>query len=383
MKLDHAFQQFDAQLREFIRRTRATGRQSEDLPSDDPAFNELALNLFALQFEHNRPFHQFCRARGASSISHWTQIPALPTSAFKEWEVTCLPAGTRTAVFLSSGTTGQTPGRQFHHEASLALYGASLIPWFRRHLLPDEPTRGGASPLFLSLTPSPGSAPHSSLVHMFAVIAEEQKQPNAMFAGGLDREGNWVVDTNRAAERLRQSEREQRPALLLGTAFSFVHLLEYLEAKGERFRLPARSRVLETGGYKGRSRALPRADLHTWISRTLGIEPHSIVCEYGMSELSSQAYDHIAGQPFQDDQRVFRFPPWARARLISPETGLEVADGQQGLIQVFDLANAWSVLAIQTDDIGIRRQSGFELLGRAAHAEPRGCSLMTSQISPR
>jgi hypothetical protein len=43
---------------------------------------------------------------------------------------------------------------------------------------------------------------------------------------------------------------------------------------------------------------------------------------------------------------------------------------------VFDLANAWSVLAIQTEDIGVRRGGGFELLGRMKTAEPRGCSLM-------
>jgi len=35
----------------------------------------------------------------------------------------------------------------------------------------------------------------------------------------------------------------------------------------------------------------------------------------------------------------------------------------------------YSVLAIQTEDLGIRRGTGFELLGRAAKAEPRGCSL--------
>ncbi|HTY87399.1 MAG TPA: hypothetical protein VMB80_08035 [Candidatus Acidoferrum sp.] len=52
-------------------------------------------------------------------------------------------------------------------------------------------------------------------------------------------------------------------------------------------------------------------------------------------------------------------------------------EGEAGLIRVFDLANVFSVLAIQTEDIGIRRGNGFELVGRAASAEPRGCSLMT------
>ena len=49
--------------------------------------------------------------------------------------------------------------------------------------------------------------------------------------------------------------------------------------------------MLETGGYKGRSRALPKAELHALITERLGVPPSHIVCEYGMSELSSQAYE--------------------------------------------------------------------------------------------
>jgi len=67
--------------------------------------------------------------------------------------------------------------------------------------------------------------------------------------------------------------------------------------------------------------------------------------------------------------------------VISPETGELVGEGQTGLIRVFDLANVWSVMAVQTEDLAIRRGSGFELLGRAAEAEPRGCSLMASAES--
>lgn len=65
-------------------------------------------------------------------------------------------------------------------------------------------------------------------------------------------------------------------------------------------------------------------------------------------------------------------------RVISPETQAEVAEGETGLIQVTDLANVASVLAVQTSDLGIRRGNGFELLGRAPTVEPRGCSLMTA-----
>ena len=186
----------------------------------------------------------------------------------------------------------------------------------------------------------------------------------------------WIWKLRGNSWRRRAPTR--KPLLILGTAFSFVHLLDYWAELGERFALPAGSCVLETGGYKGRSRSMPRADLHALITRGLGISPERIVCEYGMSELSSQAYDcavSAVSLPLPAP-RSFRFPPWARVQIVSPETGEEVAEGQTGLIRVFDLANVWSVMAIQTEDLGTRCGEGFILKGRAALAESRGCSLM-------
>jgi hypothetical protein len=128
------------------------------------------------------------------------------------------------------------------------------------------------------------------------------------------------------------------------------------------------------------------------MAQRLGIAQEHIVCEYGMSELSSQGYEVRSGEcgvgsgeaQSQLGSRLyaarstpaFQFPPWARVQIVSPETGLEVAQGETGLIRVFDLANVYSVMAIQTEDLGIRRGDGFELLGRAVMSEPRGCSLM-------
>ena len=129
---------------------------------------------------------------------------------------------------------------------------------------------------------------------------------------------------------------------------------------------------------------MPKAELHELITKHLGVPKTHIVCEYGMSELSSQAYDHtiadcrlqIADCPPTEASRVFRFPSWARAQIVSPETGQPVNEGEVGLIRVFDLANVRSVLALETEDLGVWRGDGLELIGRAALAEPRGCSLM-------
>jgi hypothetical protein len=370
---------FAARLRDFIAQSASPEADGAGEGADSD-FNGLALSLFALQFTHNAAYRQFCESRKKTPITVkvWRDIPALPAAGFKEFELTSLPVTERAHVFHSSGTTGQKPGRHFHSAESLALYEDSLLPWFQRHLLPDLASSGvaGEKLRFIALTPPPAEAPHSSLVHMFGTVQREFSLADSVFLGRMEGDGVWSLDVAKTLAVLRESIAANIPVALLGTAFNYVHLLDHLEPADICLQLPAGSRALETGGYKGRSRVLPKAELHALMTRHLGLPPSEIVCEYGMSELSSQAYDGVAGIS-ADLSGTFHFPPWARVQIVSPETGREVAVGETGLIRIFDLANVWSVMAVQTEDLGVRRVDGFELLGRAAAAEPRGCSLMS------
>ena len=378
-------------LQEFIRRT-SPQTPTSDRPTDEASgleFNALACELFRHQLESNKAYARLCRNRGVTDglISDWRQIPAIPTQAFKELEVTSLEPAERALVFHSSGTSEQKPSRHFHSSASLALYEASLIPWFEHHLLADldllvdQQLLGPLDrPGMIFLTPDPTAVPHSSLAHMMGTVKQTFASSDSLFAGALDAQGAWVLDLDRLLFALRKSMCANRPLWILGTAFNFVHLLDHFEAHNMRYRLASGSRVMETGGYKGRSRTLTKAELHAGIQRHLGIAAGHIACEYGMSELSSQAYDlRIDGDHPTDSAvtRTFQFPPWARARLVSPETGNEVADGEVGLIEVVDLANAYSAVAVRTEDLGRRRGGAFELIGRVSDAESRGCSLMS------
>jgi len=401
----------------------ATSRANNEPPhvgSYEKDFNQLALELFALQFKHNAADRKICAARGLTPevVEHWTQIPAVPTAAFKELDLTCLAPAEHTAVFHSSGTTEQKPSRHFHNAESLAVYEASLWSGFQANVAMGAPNSDSAcfpsgivradseigAPSarqfqLIILTPPPTQAPHSSLVHMFETVRQKLGGAETAFVGKLAADGSWALDFNVVVDALSSGgdgaspppqTPDARPLLLLGTAFSFVHLLDFLAERNLRFDLPAGSRVMETGGYKNRSRSIPKTELHQFITERLGIPLSRIICEYGMSELSSQAYDRVTGDGWRVTDkdsgtschlspvtRHFEFPPWARVQVISPETGREVADGETGLVRVFDLANVFSVMAIQTEDMGVRRDEHFELIGRATLAEPRGCSLMT------
>jgi hypothetical protein len=356
---------FAARLRRFILET---GTASPKARSDKSRFGSMALELFGLQFAHNAAYRCFCEGQGIipGRLRDWTGIPAVPAAAFKETDLTSLPAARRARIFHSSGTTGHQPSRHFHSDESLRVYEESLLAGFAANFLGSRsPTRQR----MLFLTPPAEAAPHSSLVYMFETLRAHFGTKDSIFAGRAELNGGWQLDARAAIRALQATVEKGEPVLVFGTAFSYVHLLDYLSEHHHAFVLPAGSRLMETGGYKGRSRTLPRAELHALLRRQLGVL--EIVCEYGMSELSSQAYAGLHGE-----SEPFQFPAWVRVRIVSPETGNDVADGQAGLIRVFDLANVYSVIAIQTEDLGVRRGTGFELVGRAETAEARGCSLM-------
>lgn len=362
--------------------------------ANESTFADLALQLFALQFEGVPIYRQWCESRGRvpARVSRWCDIPVLPTRVFQDFEVSSLPAHARTRLFLSSGTVSQARSRHHHGEESLRLYESSLLPWFTRHVMPARAS-SGLEPFpspnrLLVLTPRGAEAPNSSLVHMFETVARSISFARIEFVGRIGSDGGWELEMDRTIAFLDACAEAGQPVVVLGTAFSFVHLLDELAARGRRFALPAGSRCMETGGYKGRSRSLPRRELHALIGAGLGIQQRAIVCEYGMSELSSQAYDRVVeGSAFASgasgSDPVFHFPPWARVRVVSPESGEGVAEGEPGLVQVFDLANVYSVGAVQTEDLALRRGLGFELVGRAAEAPPRGCSLMMDESERR
>lgn len=344
--------------------------------TDDAAFDALARRVFAWQFEHNAPFAAWCRRRGRTParITHWTEIPAVPTAAFREVALVAGDPASADAIFRTSGTTRGTERRGTHYVLDVSLYDQSLLPQFAAMVLPD-----GIRPLMLSLVPAPRDLPDSSLAHMIAVVIERLgAEGSGWFATVAD-----GLQLDRLDDALRTAIHESRPVCLLATSFSFVHWLDALAASDTRYTLPDGSRLMDTGGFKGRSREVGEAELRAAYAERFAIPASHCVNEYGMTELCSQFYDaslfDLVRHGTLGPARKLG-PPWTRTRIVDFETLEPVPDGSEGLLQHFDLANANSVIAVQTEDIGVRVADGFRLLGRASGATPRGCSIAMDEL---
>jgi hypothetical protein len=360
-------------------RARAMVRAFEARAPMPESFDRLACDLARFQAENIEGYARLCRARGVDvlKLERAADAPAVPTDAFKLTRVATFPAADAAAVFRTSGTTSDSRGT--HAMRDVATYDAAALAFGRCMLLSsradlaaaEPPTRGDDAPRRLPIAvlgPPPSAAPDSSLTHMFALFARELGTPASDAETFLLENG--VFDLATFDDRVARALVEGTPVLVLATSFALVHLLDALG--DDVFRLPQGSRVMQTGGFKGRAHTVDEAVLRREVARALMIEPGAVLSEYGMTELSSQFYEAPPG-PYLE-------PPWARVVPVDPETLAPVRDGEIGIARIEDLMNVDSAFAVLAGDRVRRRGAGFELLGRAPGAPPRGCSIAIDEM---
>jgi len=237
-----------------------------------------------------------------------------------------------------------------------ALYDAALLAGFDRFVLRDA-----ARLRYFNLVPNPRERPHSSLGYMMARVSASRGDGKTRW---YLRGDNLLIDE--LITDIGNAATEGSAVCIAATAFALVYLLDALESRGLKFTLPPASRIMETGGFKGRTRTIERSELYARLRDAFGLGYETIVSEYGMCELSSQYYARAGG--------AFAGPPWLRTRVVGPDrTTLPL--GIVGSLLHIDLANRASCIAIQTEDLGTMTAGGLTLAGRDRDALPRGCSL--------
>lgn len=338
--------------------------------ADASGFDRLALEVFAHQFEHNQPYRRFCltRERTPANVGDWREIPAMPIAGFKQLDLSCGPPE---KVFLSTGTSAGVDRRSRHLLPDLRLYRTAARCGLKALLFPDQERLR-----ILSLVHSPAVLPDSSLAQMVSWAIEDFGSQSSAYAIDAQR-----IDFEAVVSTLQEAERSGELVCLMTTTGALIRLLDALSEKRLSFRLPHGSRLMDTGGDKGAPRHLSRNGLLHAVWNSFAIPGYFAVNEYGMAELSSQFYDNVIRdrRNGMHGPRKKVAPPWVRTRVLDPASLAPVRTGERGILCHYDLANAGSVMAVLTEDIGVETEGGFQLAGRATGAELRGCSLALSE----
>lgn len=304
-------------------------------------FEAAALEVFRRQASECPPYRAYLDLIGvrAEEVRSVREIPYLPIRLFKSHDVYCGRTAPE-AVFTSSATSGMTPSR--HPMQSLRLYEQAFRGAFRTFY--GDPARWS----LYALLPSYLQRKGSSLVYMADRLIAE------CGSGGF-----YLDDYEKL---LRDMAADAKPKILLGVSYA---LWDLAERHAPKLRNTV---VMETGGMKGRREELPKAEFHRILCDAFGVtEIHS---EYGMAELTSQAYS--AGG------NLFRCPAWMRVKARDVNDPFDpLPAGARGGLNIADLANCWSCAFVQTEDVGrVFADGSFEVEGRIDHADIRGCNLL-------
>ena len=284
--------------------------------ADEAAFEAAALEVFRRQAAECAPYREYLSLIGVrpGEVRTADAIPYLPIGLFKTHEVYC--GGTEPeAVFTSSATTGMTPSR--HPMRSLSLYEQAFRASFQTFY--GEPARWS----------------------LYALL------PNYL---------------RRKGSLLGAMRRDPKPKILLGVSYALWDLAERYAPKLDD------TIVMETGGMKGYREEIPKAEFHKILCDAFGVD--RIHSEYGMAELTSQAYSQGGN--------IFRCPAWMRVAARDVNDPFDrLPAGSRGGLDIADLASWWSCAFIQTQDVGrVAADGAFEVEGRIDHSDIRGCNLL-------
>ncbi len=314
----------------------------KEVAAEPTRFEECALEMFAFQAKECATYRRYielieCNVEQVKSIE---QIPFMPIELFKSCDVYSI-AQPAEAIFTSSSTTGSIPSR--HPMASLSHYEKVAANAFEREF-------GTLADLTIyALLPGYLEREGSSLIYMVERFIERSKG------------GGFFLRNHE--ELIHELTNNPDPKILLGVTYALLDLADRGALKLEN------TIIMETGGMKGTRAELPKSELHKILCSAFSVD--YIASEYGMAELTSQAYSHAEG--------LFTSPPWMRVliRDINDPFTL-LPNGSRGGINIVDLASWHSCAFIQTQDIGRTEGESFRIEGRVNRSEIRGCNLLVN-----
>ena len=309
------------------------------------AFDTAALELFRYQAERCAPYRRYIELLGVEpeEVKRVEDIPMLPIELFKSEDVYC--GDTPPEIIFTSSNTGSTvPSR--HMMASLEIYRKSFTAAFKEFY--GDPKQWS----IYGLLPNYLEREGSSLVYMVDTLIRE------CGSGGF-----YLHDYERLIDDMRA---DAKPKILLGVSYALWDLAEQYAPKLDN------TVVMETGGMKGRREEISKSALHEILCGGFGVE--RIASEYGMAELTSQAYSAGEG--------IFCTPQWMRVMVRDVNDPFDHAPlGGRGGIDIIDLSNIYSCAFIQTQDVGrVLGDGAFMIDGRISGSDIRGCNLLVHDM---
>ncbi|MCD8217986.1 MAG: acyl-protein synthetase [Clostridiales bacterium] len=344
----------------------------DDQLRKDIVMTRQMLDLTEYHREHCAAYQRMLTAMGydASKITHYGGIPFLPVTLFKKLRLSSLDEGQEDyKVITSSGTGGQARSQivldgetRIRQQQALASIGGDFVGTERM-------------PMLIIDCPATVKKRNHYSARTAGILGFSLFGTHRTYAL---RDENMSLDIEAVSSFLERFGGQK--FLVFGfTYIVWKYLLQVLEEKELHFDM-SQAVLVHGGGWKRlENEAVSRAEYKRRIAGTCGIA--HVMDYYGMAEQSGSIFMECpCGNLHCSD--------FSAVLIRRPQDFSLCRTGETGLIQVMSvLPKSYPGHSLLTEDegriLGVddcpcgRKGAYFEVLGRARHAELRGCSEMT------
>lgn len=323
--------------------------------SGDP--DAIAARLHELASANNRAVARY-RQRSVADLG-------IPDTAFRGASVFHFDESSIARTFRTSGTSGPDRGSAAYSERGLDLMKRSIVANGRRHVF-----AGLDRPAVVRLVPESRVIPDGVMPYGMEILSQTFGAPEASESVV----GPTGLDLERLIVLLDRAVVDRRPVVMIGGSFAFVHLCDALTGRGKSWELPAGSRMIDAGGFKGRSRELDVDALRGAVGTVFGIARDRCNNIFGMTELASQLYDAADVPLGPKGERPKGTTHFVGPRVRDPFSWRHASRGP-GLLEVADLCILDRPHVVLTGDWAVAGEHGVAITGRVRPSESRGCAL--------
>jgi hypothetical protein len=355
-----------------------------EIPQRDK--EELLLPLFRdlcrTMAENCPPYGRFLERVGLP-VRHWREladIPPLPVSMFKLFELRAVPASQVVRELRSSSTTGTLPSRIFVDKTTAFRQARALAAVLKEHI------GGGRRPCLVLDSPDTVAA-GDRLSARGAAIRGIANFASSLHYAFQTLPGGELTPDFAAIDSFFSGCAGAQPLLFGFTYIVWSRFVLEMEKRGLAFAASGAT-VLHSGGWKKLTvQAVSREAFSSRTAAIIGCSPAAILDFYGMVEQVGTVFvDCPAGNKHA--------PAFADFIVRAPYTMAPVAPGQEGLIEVLSvLPGSYPGLALLTEDLAVlmgsddcpcgRKGRCFRFLKRVERTELRGCGDVFAQSKER
>lgn len=329
-------------------------------------------------------FERYVRRMGFTSgpYSSYLELPYLPVSAFKDFELCCVPKEQVTRVLRSSGTTKSVPSQVFLDRATAFRQSKALATTLADVL-------GSRKRPYLVLDCSATNATGASLTARGAAVRGFLPFASSTTFALVETPTGLEVDVDAVARFF--AENENAPVFASGfTYIVWSEVVQKLQARGIRFHHPDMV-LFHSGGWKRlQELSVTKSVFAEQVSQLFGCSAGAVRDFYGMVEQVGIIFiDCEAGNKHS--------PVFGEVIIRALNTFAHARVGERGLIEVVSLLpTSYPGHAVLTEDMGTplgyddcpcgRPGLYFQFVARVSKSEVRGCGdtfAATRELSER